>query len=111
MLFPNRVELLARRVLIPVGVHSNKTSIPARASRRLPPSSRETITLRGFASRTFTRASRTFDAALTREFLRAVDRYRRECKRPWPTATELLQIAVSLGYRKVAPAGPLPGAK
>lgn len=46
-----------------------------------------------------------------REFLRAVDRYRRECKRPWPTATELLQIAVSLGYRKVAPAGPLPGAK
>ena len=45
------------------------------------------------------------------EFLKAVERYKRECKRPWPTATELLQIAVSLGYRKVAPAGPLPGAK
>lgn len=45
------------------------------------------------------------------EFLKAVERYKRACKRPWPTATELLQIAVSLGYRKVAPAGPLPGAK
>lgn len=45
------------------------------------------------------------------EFLKAVERYRRECKRPFPTASELLQIAVSLGYRKVAPAGPLPGAK
>lgn len=45
------------------------------------------------------------------EFLKAVERYKREFKRPWPTATELLQIAVSLGYRRVAPAGPLPGAK
>lgn len=45
------------------------------------------------------------------EFLKAVERYRRECKRPFPTTSELLQIAVSLGYRKVAPAGPLPGAK
>lgn len=45
------------------------------------------------------------------EFLKAVDRYKKERKRPFPTASELLQLAVSLGYRKVAPAGPLPGAK
>jgi hypothetical protein len=45
------------------------------------------------------------------EFMKAVERYKRECKRPFPTTSELLEIAVSLGYRKVAPAGPLPGAK
>lgn len=45
------------------------------------------------------------------EFMKAVERYKRECKRPFPTTSELLQIAVSLGYRKVQPAGPLPGAK
>jgi hypothetical protein len=44
-------------------------------------------------------------------FLAAVDRYRRERKRVFPTASELLAIAVSLGYRKVAPVEPLPGAK
>jgi hypothetical protein len=36
------------------------------------------------------------------EFLKAVDRYRREKRRPYPTSCELLRIAVALGYRKVA---------
>lgn len=34
------------------------------------------------------------------EFLKAVERYRRETKRPYPTCTEILAIAKSLGYRK-----------
>jgi hypothetical protein len=44
-----------------------------------------------------------------REFLMAMDRYRRENRRPWPTWSEVLEVLKSLGYRKVAEAGPLPG--
>jgi hypothetical protein len=44
-------------------------------------------------------------------FLKAVDRFRRESRRPYPTACELLAVAISCGYRKVAPAGPLPRRK
>lgn len=39
------------------------------------------------------------------EFLRAVDTYKRTRMRPFPTLSELLEVLVSLGYRKVeAPA-------
>ncbi len=43
------------------------------------------------------------------EFLQALELYRRQNKRPFPTATEYLEVLVSLGYRKVAERGPLPG--
>lgn len=46
-----------------------------------------------------------------REFLLAVERYKRERKRPFPALSEILAIAVSLGYRRVEPAGSLPGGK
>lgn len=36
------------------------------------------------------------------EFLRAMERYRRERKRPFPTCIEVLAVARSLGYRRVA---------
>ena len=42
------------------------------------------------------------------EFFRAVDRYKRERRRPFPTLSELLAIFFSLGYRQVESAGPLP---
>jgi hypothetical protein len=35
------------------------------------------------------------------EFLRAVDTYKRETGRAFPTWTEVLNVLVSLGYRKV----------
>ena len=38
------------------------------------------------------------------EFLRAMERYKREHRRPHPTCCEVLAVALSLGYRKVAPA-------
>ena len=41
-------------------------------------------------------------------WLRAIDRYKRTQRRPYPTGAEILAIAHSLGYRKTAPAGPLP---
>ena len=37
------------------------------------------------------------------EFVRAVDRYRREKRRPFPALSELLQVLKSLGYRKGPP--------
>ena len=37
------------------------------------------------------------------EFVRAVDRYRREKRRPFPALSELLQVLKSLGYRKEPP--------
>jgi hypothetical protein len=36
------------------------------------------------------------------EYLKAMEHYRRENKRPYPTWSEALAVAVALGYRKVA---------
>jgi hypothetical protein len=44
-----------------------------------------------------------------RAFLAAVEKYKREHNRPFPAFTEVLAVARSLGYRKVAAPGPLPG--
>ena len=54
------------------------------------------------------------------DFLKAVDEYKRVNDRAFPTLTEVLDIVLYLGYRKVAPVGefklckgrqtPLPGA-
>lgn len=49
-----------------------------------------------------------YTAAQT-ELLKAMDRYKRENKRPFPTYSEVLQVVVSLGYRKCADATALPG--
>jgi len=43
-----------------------------------------------------------------REWLLAVDRYKRESGRKFPTLCELLAVLRSLGYRKTAEAGELP---
>lgn len=42
------------------------------------------------------------------EFMTAVDRYRREHRRPFPTCCEVLAVLKSLGYRKTAAPLPLP---
>ena len=36
------------------------------------------------------------------EFLKAIDEYKRENARPFPTWTEVLDVIMALGYRKVA---------
>ena len=43
------------------------------------------------------------------QFQKAVDRYKQANRRPFPTLSELLEIVRSLGYRRVAEVGPLPG--
>lgn len=45
------------------------------------------------------------------EFMKAVERYKRDNRRPFPTWSEVLEIVRSLGYRKTAEPEPIPGAK
>lgn len=41
------------------------------------------------------------------EFIKAIEEYKKVNKRPFPTFTEILEIARALGYRKVAEPQPL----
>lgn len=43
------------------------------------------------------------------EFMRAMDYYKRVNRRPFPTWSEVLEVLLALGYRKVAPPSPIPG--
>jgi len=45
------------------------------------------------------------------DFMKAMDRYKRDNRRPFPTWSEVLEVLWSLGYRKVAEPIDLPGAK
>ena len=42
-------------------------------------------------------------------FMKAMDQYKRDNRRPFPTWSEVLEVLVALGYRKVAELGPMPG--
>jgi hypothetical protein len=42
-------------------------------------------------------------------FMKAMDQYKRDNRRPFPTWSEVLEVLYSLGYRKVADATSLPG--
>jgi hypothetical protein len=43
------------------------------------------------------------------EFMKAMDQYKRDNRRPFPTWSEVLEVLHALGYRKVAEPTPLPG--
>jgi hypothetical protein len=45
------------------------------------------------------------------DFMKAMDRYKRENRRPFPTWSEVLEVLRSLGYRLVAEPTALPGGK
>ncbi len=45
------------------------------------------------------------------DFMNAMDRYKRDNRRPFPTWSEVLEVMRAMGYRKVADATDLPGAK
>jgi hypothetical protein len=42
-------------------------------------------------------------------FMKAMDQYKRDNRRPFPTWSEVLEVLHALGYRKVAPPSALPG--
>ncbi len=43
------------------------------------------------------------------EFMKAMDQYKRENRRPFPTWSEVLEVLGALGYRKVASPSIMPG--
>ncbi len=43
------------------------------------------------------------------EFMKAMDQYKRDNRRPFPTWSEVLEVLYALGYRKVAEQSALPG--
>lgn len=43
------------------------------------------------------------------EFMKAMDQYKRENRRPFPTWSEVLEVMRALGYRKVAEPSQMPG--
>lgn len=44
-------------------------------------------------------------------FMKAMERYKRENRRPFPTWNEVLEVIRSLGYQKIAEETALPGVK
>ena len=44
-------------------------------------------------------------------FMKAMDQYKRDNRRPFPTWSEVLEVLRALGYRKVAEPTALPGAQ
>jgi hypothetical protein len=42
-------------------------------------------------------------------FMKAMDQYKRDNRRPFPTWSEVLEVLRALGYRKIAEPTPLPG--
>lgn len=43
------------------------------------------------------------------DFMKAMDQYKRDNRRPFPTWSEVLEVLASLGYRRVAERTNLPG--
>src|SRR3954447_5342114 len=43
------------------------------------------------------------------EFMKAMDQYKRENRRPFPTWSEVLEVLRAMGYRKVADPSVMPG--
>ena len=43
------------------------------------------------------------------EFMKAMDQYKRDNRRPFPTWSEVLEVLRALGYRKVAEQSQMPG--
>jgi hypothetical protein len=43
------------------------------------------------------------------EFMKSMDQYKRENRRPFPTWSEVLEVLLALGYRKVADRSVMPG--
>ncbi len=57
-----------------------------------------------------TTCERDYDEQET-AFMKAMERYKRENRRPFPTWSEVLEVLRSLGYRRVAEPTALPGGK
>jgi len=43
------------------------------------------------------------------QFMKAMDQYKRDNRRPFPTWSEVLEVLLAIGYRKVAEPARMPG--
>lgn len=83
-----------------------KQSIPVAADRRAGKERRQQGERRRQIDPTTCERDYTVDEI---EFMTNIDQYKRDNRRPFPTWSEVLQVLIALGYRKVADREPLPG--
>ena len=83
-----------------------KRNIPVAVDRRKPGSDRRKLERRRQVDPTT--CERDYTVADV-EFMKAMDQYKRDNRRPFPTWSEVLEVLRALGYRKVAEPTALPG--
>ena len=94
---------------IPTGNERRKRNIPVAVDRRRANNAaekRRTSERRRLIDPTTCERDYTDDETI---FMQSMDRYKRENRRPFPSWTEVLDVARTLGYRKVAEETELPG--
>src|SRR5262245_47571665 len=98
-------------------VGSGTTAFPDRRKRNIPVATDRRRAENAAAKRKSSERRRLIDPTTCErdysddetEFMKAMDRYKRENRRPFPTWSEVLEVLRSLGYRRVAEPTALPG--
>jgi hypothetical protein len=83
-----------------------KRNIPVAVDRRKPGTERKKVERRRQVDPTTCERDYTDDEI---DFMKAMDQYKRDNRRPFPTWSEVLEVLRALGYRKVAAPTALPG--
>jgi len=83
-----------------------KRNIPVAVDRRMPGTERRKTERRRQVDPTTCERDYNDDEI---EFMKAMDQYKRDNRRPFPTWSEVLEVIRALGYRKVAEPTALPG--
>jgi hypothetical protein len=88
------------------GPERRKRNIPVAVERRKVGSERRKVERRRQVDPTTCERDYTDDEIA---FMKAMDQYKRDNRRPFPTWSEVLEVLRALGYRKVAEPTALPG--
>jgi len=83
-----------------------KRNIPVAVDRRTPGTERRKVERRRQVDPTTCERDYTDEEI---SFMKAMDQYKRDNRRPFPTWSEVLEVLRALGYRKVAEPTALPG--
>ena len=110
---PEREEVMSDDAPIPKAADNQrrpndrrKRNIPVAVDRRNPGTDRRKVERRRQVDPTTCERDYTEDEI---EFMKAMDQYKRDNRRPFPTWSEVLEVLRALGYRKVAEPTALPG--
>src|SRR5205085_6453600 len=88
------------------GIDRRKRSIPVALERRTGKDRRDQGERRRQIDPTTCERDYSTDEI---EFMKAMDQYKRENRRPFPTWSEVLEVLRALGYRRVAEPSQMPG--